>query len=130
MKIRLVLIVFCVVACLSVSLKTAVSAACQDLKEQMHGCNMRIDEMEDEKAGLLNQLHQTQDPTERHDIDEHIGFIEHNQTELIEGRKALEHKLKECEKENGNGHNPLIIAAIIGASGAVLAALIGLLKRR
>lgn len=129
--IRPVFSAFCVIACL---LTTPASATCQDFKEQVRENQERSDELMEEQALWHDELLQTQDPTQRHEIELHIEDIEHNRARFAEEITTLNRALQECEQQpvqNGEkGHSPLIIAAIIGATGAVLAALIGLFKRR
>jgi uncharacterized membrane protein YvbJ len=146
MKTRLVFLAFCVTACLSVLLTTPVSAACQDINEQIHKHMEGLSEMDRQKEELLIQFDQTDDTTQKQDIEALLKEIDQNRDTLRETLGELERQFSECESQAGRGdeHNPnlnqdpngddgfspLIIAAIIGASGAVLAALIGLLMRR
>lgn len=150
MKTRLVIFAFFVTAFLSALLTTPVSAACQDLNEQIHKHMADLSEMERLKEELHTQHHQTDDPTQRQDIEALIKEIDQERDELRNILGTLERQFAECETEakteagqnrdlndqppqNSNGDNglhPLVIAAIIAAIGAVLAALIGLLRRR
>ena len=133
MKIQRAFILFCVVAGLSAWLATPANAACEDLKEGIHENRRGFEEMEVEKRGLRKKLYQTPGTAQRHEIEAHIEDIERTQMRLNEELGTLEHKLSECEPAEPNdsdGLHPGIIAAIIGAIGAVLAALIGLLRRR
>ena len=133
MKIQRVFVLFCVVAGLAAWLATPANASCEDLRERIHENRRGFEEMEGEKGGLREKLYQTPGPAQRHEIEAHIEDIERTQMRLNEELGTLEHELSECEpaEQNGSdGLHPGIIAAIIGAIGAVLAALIGLLRRR
>jgi septal ring factor EnvC (AmiA/AmiB activator) len=144
MKIRFAFIVFCVTTCLSAVLTMPVYAACQDLNEQIHEHMTSLSEMDQQKEEFHLQLQETDDPTQRRNIEVRIEEIERERDELRRVLGALEREFSECESQvtrngdhkeqqspNGDdGFNPLVIAAIIGASGAVLAAIISLLRRR
>ncbi len=133
MKNRSVFVLFCIVAGLSAWLATSANAACEDLRERIHDNRRGFEEMEGEKGRLHEELQQTLDPAQRHEIEARIEDIERIQMRLNEELGTLERELSECEQivPNGSdGLHPGIIAAIIGAIGAVLAALISLLRRR
>ena len=132
MKIRRIFVFFCVVAGLSAWLVTPVNAACENLREGINDNRRGFEEMEGEKVALREKLHQAPDTGQRHEIKAHIEDIERTQMRLNEDLGTLEHELSKCEQPNENnsdGLHPGIVAAIIGAIGAVLAALIGLLRR-
>ena len=133
MKLSRLFILICVVAGLSAWLATRAMAACEDQKERVHENRGRFEELEGEKRGLREEIHQTPGTAQKHEIEARIEDIEREQIGLNEELRTLEHELSECQQQDRNGNDglhPGIIAAIIGAIGAVLAALIGLLRRR
>lgn len=146
MKIRLAFIVFFVTACLTILLTTPVHAACQDLNEQIHEHMSKLEEIDRQTEELEFQFQQTDDPSQRQNIKARIEEIGRERDELREILGALEREFSECKSQpdqggdhnarpqpnpnDGDGISPMIIAAIIAASGAVLAALVGLLRHR
>lgn len=133
MKNRNVFVLICIVAGLSAWLTTPANAACEELRERIHDNRRGFEEIEGEKGRLREELHQTLDPAQKHEIEARIEDIERIQMRLNEELGTLERELSECERIAPNGNDSLhpgIIAAIIGAIGAILAALISLLRRR
>jgi len=137
MKLGRIFLLLYIIAGLSASLPTPAMASCEDLRERIHENRGRFEELEGVKEMLHNERRETPSAEHEHEIEMRIREIEREQNELNQEVGPLEEKFSQCQQpdENGDhrkkkGLHPGIIAAIIGAIGAVLAALIGLMRRR
>ena len=137
MKLRHIFLLFSIIAGLAASLPTPAMAACEELRERIHETRNRLEELEGEKGPLHQELRRIPGADQKHKIEMRLEEIEHQQHELHRELGPLEEEFSECRKPDENGDNggknglpQGIIIALIGAIGAVLAALIGLLKRR
>ena len=137
MKLGRIFLLLYIIAGLAVSLPTPAMAACEDLEHQIHEHRGRLEELEGEKGMLHKERRETPSAEHEHEIEMRIRDIEREQKELSQQLGPLEEEFSQCRQpdEKGgqvekNGLPQGIIIALIGAIGAVLAALIGLLKRR
>ena len=138
MKLGRVFLLLSIIAGLAASLPMVAMAGCEDLQERIHENRIHFEELEGAKGMFHEELHETPGAEQKHEIEMHIGDIEMHQNELNQQLGALEEEFSQCRRQQErnadhrekNGLPQGIIIAIIGAIGAVLAALIGLLRRR
>ncbi|MEA3546026.1 MAG: hypothetical protein U9R66_00035 [Thermodesulfobacteriota bacterium] len=137
MKLGRVLLLLYIIAGLAASLPTLAVAACEDLEHRIHENRIHFEKLEGEKGMLHEERRETPSAEHEHEIEMRIRDIEREQNELNQQLGPLEEEFSQCRQpDEKSGHvekNGLpqgIIIALIGAIGAVLAALIGLLKRR
>ena len=138
MKLGRVFLLLSIIAGLAASLPTVAMAACEDLEHRIHENRIHFEELEGIKEMLHEERRETPSAEHEHEIEMRIGEIERHQHELNQELGPLEEEFAQCRRQpdendahvEKNGIHPGIIAAIIGAIGAVLAALIGLMRRR
>jgi predicted nuclease with TOPRIM domain len=141
MKIERVFLVFYIIAGFYLIFPISAMSSCVDLDEQIHENRVRFEELEGGKRMFFEELRQTGDVDQKHEIEMRIEEIKQEQNELNQELGRFEDEFAQCRQQldqnekkriagDRDGLHPGIIAAIIGAIGAVLAALIGLLRRR
>jgi hypothetical protein len=128
MNARNAILRLCIVAALSALPAVPAVAACEDARQRLDVTLKGVEEYGRERERLDEELRRTLDADRRHEIEIHIREIDQTRMRLEEKARTLQRELKACESPSPL--HPGIVAAIIGAIGAVLAALVGLLKRR
>ena len=135
-KLRSVLALVCFVASLFAFLVTGVAAGCEDLQERIQENRVRYNNLEEEKNVLHEEIHSNPGTPQRHEIETRMEEIGREHEALDRELHGLEQALSQCQPQDRDveevekGLHPTIIAAIIAGPGAVLAALIGLMKRK
>ncbi|MCD6388998.1 MAG: hypothetical protein J7L69_06265 [Desulfobulbaceae bacterium] len=137
MKFGRVFLLLSIIAGLAASLPTPAMAACEDLEHRIHENRVHFEELEGVKEMLHEERRETPSAEHEHEIEMRIGEIERQQHELNQELGPLEEEFAQCRQQDRNGDhrekNGLpqgIIIALIGAIGVILAALIGLMRRR